>query len=145
MNQTRFDDDEQRKLDDQLSTLGNDPERVAVEEQRVRSEFSSKYGKVAAGLLRSRFRMVRDLAVNLVSLYDMLVDPDYVVGWDSKTKVIFALAYFISPVDVIPDAIPVAGFLDDALVVAYVVHRLSTEVAAYRQWRASKGRPLPSA
>lgn len=45
----------------------------------------------------------------------------------TKTVIIGALTYFISPLDAIPDAVPFAGFTDDlgALVAALVV------VAAY--------------
>lgn len=44
-------------------------------------------------------------------LFYCLKDRD-VPAW-AKTTIIGALAYFISPVDVIPDVMPVAGFTDD--------------------------------
>ena len=52
-------------------------------------------------------------------LYYALVSPN-TPGW-AKTTIISALAYFIFPIDLIPDAIPVIGFSDDlaALVAAY--------------------------
>lgn len=34
---------------------------------------------------------------------------------------VFALLYFISPIDPIPDIIPIAGLLDDVAVVGWVV------------------------
>ena len=44
-------------------------------------------------------------------LYYALVSPN-TPGW-AKTVIISALAYFICPLDAIPDTIPVIGFSDD--------------------------------
>ena len=76
-----------------------------------------------------------DLLQGVKTLWKMLTDPDYVVRWETKGWIIFALLYFICPADIIPDAIPVAGYLDDALVVAWVLHLISEEVATYRKLR----------
>ncbi len=145
MTHTTLDDDEKRKLDQNIDEFTRDPDRAQAEAQRIKSEFARKYGRAASSLLGSRFRVVRDLAINAVSLYEMLVDPDYTVPWETKASIIFALGYFVSPIDVIPDVIPVVGYLDDALVVGYVAHRLTGEIAKYRQWRVDQGRPLPAA
>lgn len=52
-----------------------------------------------------------------------------------------ALLYFISPVDIIPDAIPLAGILDDAIVVpallAAVLNQLPPGVRAESEAHAS--------
>jgi uncharacterized membrane protein YkvA (DUF1232 family) len=110
----------------------------------VRDNFSSKYGAVGEVLLNSKFKAIRDLALNVVCLYEMLVDPDYTISWQVKAGIVFALGYFISPVDTIPDVVPVVGYVDDALVVAYVAHLLSGDISKYRAWRRDQGRPLPT-
>ncbi len=46
--------------------------------------------------------------------------------------IIFALAYFISPIDAVPDFIPVAGYLDDAAVVAGVVASIGSALDRFR-------------
>ncbi len=46
------------------------------------------------------------------------------------------LIYVVSPVDVIPDAIPVAGVLDDAVVIAWVIKAVRDELDAFREWEA---------
>jgi uncharacterized membrane protein YkvA (DUF1232 family) len=67
------------------------------------------------------------------TLWQMLRDPDYTMSWQTKAWIIFALGYFISPIDLIPDVIPVIGYLDDILVVTWVLHNLQDEVVAYRK------------
>jgi uncharacterized membrane protein YkvA (DUF1232 family) len=128
----------------ELEEFSQDRERVLREEEHVRKEFGKKYGKVGEALVNSKFSVVRDLAVNVASMYEMLVDPDYQVSWQVKAGVVFALAYFISPVDAVPDTVPVVGYVDDALVVAFVCHLLRSDIADYREFRRKKGRPLPS-
>ena len=51
-----------------------------------------------------------------LTLYFILVAEDAPI-W-AKTIVIGALGYFICPIDVIPDAIPIAGYSDDLIVMA---------------------------
>lgn len=45
-------------------------------------------------------------------LWYVLKSPD--VPWTQKSAIIGALGYFVAPLDLIPDFIPVAGFTDDA-------------------------------
>ena len=45
-----------------------------------------------------------------------------------KMIIIGALGYMISPLDVIPDAIPIAGLTDDLAVLLYVLKKVWTEV-----------------
>lgn len=54
--------------------------------------------------------------------------------WRSMALVLGALAYFISPIDAIPDFIPVLGFLDDAFIIALVMRAIRKDVAAFRAW-----------
>ena len=72
----------------------------------------------------------------------MLVEPDFAIPWRTTAAVVFALAYFISSVDLIPDAIPVLGFVDDAFVVAEVVILVVGDFAALRRAPAEASRRL---
>jgi uncharacterized membrane protein YkvA (DUF1232 family) len=60
------------------------------------------------------------------------------VPWESIALVIGALIYFLSPVDLIPDFLPVAGYVDDAAVIAFVVASISTDVSKFRDWEAGQ-------
>ena len=59
---------------------------------------------------------------------------------DSLLMVIAGLVYVASPIDLIPDAIPVAGHLDDVVAVGLVIRQVHHELAAFREWEA-KGSP----
>ncbi len=45
-----------------------------------------------------------------------------------KAMIIGALGYMISPLDVLPDAIPIVGLTDDLAVLLYVLKKVWTEV-----------------
>ena len=48
--------------------------------------------------------------------------------------IVFALAYFITPTDLIPDFIPALGFTDDASVVFLIVRKLNGDIKKFREW-----------
>jgi uncharacterized membrane protein YkvA (DUF1232 family) len=48
-----------------------------------------------------------------------------------------ALLYFVTPFDLFPDFIVGTGFLDDAVVVAYVLKAIRDDLARFEDWEAS--------
>ena len=48
---------------------------------------------------------------------------------------VFALLYVLSPVDLIPDFIPVVGLVDDAAVVALCLYMIEQELRDYSEWK----------
>lgn len=50
------------------------------------------------------------------------------------TDIVAVLVYIDSPIDVIPDSIPLVGFLDDVAAVGWVVRKARTEVDRFRAW-----------
>lgn len=51
------------------------------------------------------------------------------VSVKDKAIIIGALGYLISPLDVMPDAIPIAGLGDDLAVLIYVLHKIWGDVS----------------
>jgi len=50
---------------------------------------------------------------------------------------IAALVYFVDPLDMIPDTVPVLGYLDDTAVITALVRMNLTAVSKFRNWEAS--------
>lgn len=69
---------------------------------------------------------------------------DYVKGnydsvpWNTIAAVTGAVIYFVSPIDVIPDFIPVAGYVDDALVIKLALDFIGQDLSKYKEWKEAK-------
>ena len=55
---------------------------------------------------------------------------------DKLVVVVAGLLYVVSPLDLIPDALPIAGFLDDAAVIGWVIKAVREELDAFREWES---------
>nr|MBP7472421.1 DUF1232 domain-containing protein [Prevotella sp.] len=64
--------------------------------------------------------------VALILYYTLQSDK---VSLKDKAIIIGALGYLISPLDVVPDAIPIAGLSDDLAVLIYVLHHVWGDVS----------------
>ena len=60
------------------------------------------------------------------------------VSKTDKAIIIGALGYMISPLDVIPDAIPIAGLTDDLAVLLYVLKKVWSDVEPEIKERAKE-------
>ena len=60
-------------------------------------------------------------------LYYVVKNPMTSKG--DRAKILGALGYFILPIDIIPDAIPVAGFTDDLAALTWAIYCVAKNIA----------------
>ena len=60
------------------------------------------------------------------------------VPWKFIASIGFAVAYLVLPLDLIPDVIPVLGYVDDAAVLGFVIKMFAAEIETYKKWKESK-------
>jgi len=68
-------------------------------------------------------------------LYQMFKDKAYTLDTKTKLTIAGALAYVILPVDIIPDFLPIVGWLDDAFVLGFTINSLSEEIQRYKAFK----------
>jgi len=68
-------------------------------------------------------------------LYNMITDSGYKISGYTKVVITGALAYVIFPVDIIPDFIPVIGWLDDIFVINMTINSIKDEVENYKRYK----------
>jgi uncharacterized membrane protein YkvA (DUF1232 family) len=78
---------------------------------------------------------VLDAIQTLEDLTEIIRDEDYAAPKKVRSQVQAALAYFANPQDLIPDAIPVLGFLDDAIMIRLLDDEFKHELWAFRKFR----------
>ena len=52
--------------------------------------------------------------------------------------VVAGLVYVVSPIDVLPDLVPVVGWSDDAIVIAWVLKTVQDQLDAFRAWEVGR-------
>ncbi len=52
--------------------------------------------------------------------------------------VVAAILYFVSPFDVIPDFLPLVGFVDDLRVLVFAVRGIKGDIDRFREWEKSE-------
>lgn len=91
------------------------PDFMSYSTKFTSNGFIEKIGKIAK-------RAGAKLVYAALILFYMLQSDK--VSTRDKAIIIGALGYLISPLDVIPDAIPLAGLSDDLAVLIYVLHKV---------------------
>jgi uncharacterized membrane protein YkvA (DUF1232 family) len=57
--------------------------------------------------------------------------------WATILSSLAAMIYFVNPFDLLPDIFPIFGYLDDATIVAWVLHSIRTDLENFRLWERS--------
>ena len=84
---------------------------------------------VTSDYIRSRLGSLR-------LLIQMLQDKGWGMQSVGRGRVLTALSYFVEPKNMIPDDVPVVGYLDDAIMVELLTRELKPEIDAYRDFVA---------
>lgn len=72
----------------------------------------------------------------MISLIRNYVKKEYTeIPLGTIIAILSALIYIITPIDFIPDVIPGAGYIDDALVIGACLKLVSSDVDDYEKWR----------
>lgn len=132
----QLDPESEKKVQSALDKYINGIESSQPDDKNVQETLTAGKDTIA--------EMSKDIPSAMTQVWDYLVDGlslavDYCTGtytevqWSTVAKLIAAIAYVVSPVDLIPDVIPVVGFVDDAYVVKLVIGAIRGEIDAYRQ------------
>ena len=70
----------------------------------------------------------------LDSMIAMVNDEGFALPEEDRQRVLACLTYFANPQDIIPDNVPVLGYLDDAIMIELCVRELKHEIEAYEDF-----------
>lgn len=60
------------------------------------------------------------------------------IPWKTLLLIVAALLYFISPIDLLPDLIPITGLTDDFAILLWVYNSLGIEIDKFLTWEKSQ-------
>ena len=116
-----------------LSLVRDDAEDLADNPSRLRAVIRRAQTQLRED--RSRLGSLRADVPRLVRLGSAIARGQYRhLPWKSLFLLSAGLLYFVTPFDLIPDFILGTGFLDDAVIVAYVLKAIRDDLARFEDW-----------
>ena len=86
----------------------------------------------------NKFHQLFEVALTLVRLVRSFISGEYrEISTSTIVSGLAVLLYVLSPIDLIPDFIPVVGFLDDLSLVSWFVSKFQVEITRFREWEAT--------
>ena len=87
-------------------------------------------------------KYISDIAcmVSLVRSYIKKEYTDIPIG--TIISIVSTLIYIVSPIDLIPDFIPVVGHIDDIMLLGWVLKSIHSDVEEYKKWRVDNGKQI---
>jgi len=126
-----------------------------MDEERIREEFNKRSKNVTRDDLKKVVESSDELLAKVKSSsllsrqlekikFLVMMIKDYWNGeyrevpWGIIASIVVALIYILIPIDLIPDFIPGAGYIDDLGLLGFVWKLISSDVEKYCQWREGR-------
>lgn len=94
--------------------------------------------KINDYVLREGLSEVKDRVLLVIDYFKDIASGRY-KDYNAKSLLVLvaAMIYLVSPIDFIPDLIPLLGLTDDVTLIVFVVREFSSELEKYRIWKNS--------
>lgn len=135
--------EETTKILNQAYGVLNDPERRRQYDRMLRYTDGKDFGKILNEKdfwqkVEKASPVLKRILKDLKDLYALFVDSikgKYKLHPAITGIIGGGLLYFIVPLDLIPDYIPVIGLLDDFAVLSVIINSMQDELAGYRKFK----------
>ena len=122
-----------------LDKIYNKAKETIAENDRVKAllgEAKSKLEKISKNTdERSNFVGQLQLLVRMVRAH---FSGEYsAFSIPTILSIVFALVYFITPIDMIPDFIPGLGLSDDISIVYFIFRSITDDITRFQEWESS--------
>ncbi len=64
------------------------------------------------------------------------------IPYKTISAAVVGLVYVLNPIDLIPDFLPVIGYIDDALVIAFCLKLVEKDLQKYQAWKKAQKREV---
>ena len=112
-----------------------------LEEQ---SQLKALFGQVSKKLqtLSGSHKQINELLEH-VQLFLRMIKKSFSGEYSSfsnKTllSLVFGLLYFVTPMDVVPDFIPLLGFSDDLSIIYFIFKNFKSDIEAFKVWELNQ-------
>ncbi len=133
-NQEELTEKEAKKVNEKFNSFKNkkysedDMHKVFDNEETILNKMNDKNLKQFIEEVKLFFCMLKDFVTKKY--------PEVPVG--TIVAIAGALLYVLAPIDIIPDFIPVAGYLDDAGIIAFCLNYVKDDLDKYKAFKGLK-------
>ncbi|MFN8296438.1 MAG: YkvA family protein [Chitinophagales bacterium] len=116
-----------------FDNLYRQAERIISSDTKVSKLLDEVFLKI--GQATESFYKTQDSIIALTRMVRSWAKGDYKnISTKSIIAVVAALIYFVNPLDLIPDFIPVIGQIDDILIIGYLIKTVNKEIERFMAW-----------
>ena len=113
------------------SKILSQPERMnrllsTSKDKLSRLELQEQDFKGILGIIRAFIRMLKAFK-----------NGQFAVPWATIIMIVAALVYFVVPLDMFPDFIPIGGYIDDFTIILAIFRKVKDDVVAFQAWERS--------
>ncbi len=135
--------EEMTKVLNQAYHILGDPERRKNYDRMLKYTRGKDFGEfindeAIRNKINKAYPALKKVLENVRELYALFKDSvkgNYKLHPANVAMIGGGLLYFLLPVDLIPDFIPIVGYLDDLAVLTTIMNSLKGEINAYRSWK----------
>lgn len=119
-----------------LSTFETKAQNISTEEEKqVLSKIETEFEHLQKTLDSKPSKKLQELLQNAQLLFEVLNNTNFPLSSSSRKWIVFGLHYLVSDVDLIPDGIPQVGYMDDTMVINWVIYMLEYDLKRYQFYK----------
>lgn len=123
-----------KKVENSFKNSKEEAEKLIKDKEKTNNKLDEAYKKAFAN--KGKLEEVWNYLQLFFSISRDYINGNYsVVPKGSIIAIIGALIYFLSPIDLIPDFIPVIGYIDDIFVLGLVFNQVRSDLEEYEKWK----------
>lgn len=123
-----------KKIENSFKNSKEEAEKLIDDKEKTNKKLDEAFEKASAN--KGKLEEVWNYLQLFFSISRDYINGNYrEVPKGSIIAIISALIYFLSPIDLIPDFIPVIGYIDDIFVLGLVFNQVKSDLDEYEKWK----------